>query len=273
MIAIFKKYGGWLMVFGAFASVAILVLLVMGKLSWAVELPDVEHIESIGQPADQPAEVFSLAIHLDCRARTYASVPVSARRVTEIDSGSIFGFELPDIPTGHIDVGLIAKGDIDTCFEGGGIDVFEDISGIWHVQIDASEVRFVRPRVDMRATAESVWRDENIGYEFFDWLTHGFMGDDDDLKENALAFAQDVIGGSSCMQAAWGQTQAAITASLIDEASEKGIEILAENIVFVNVPDFTQNQATEFAYEGIEFSLNHEEVECVAVSPHADLGD
>ncbi|MGH1503880.1 MAG: hypothetical protein ACRBI6_10025 [Acidimicrobiales bacterium] len=149
----------------------------------ALELPEAARIVGIEQ------------IALDCRARIHAEVPVEGRR-----DHSAFG------QTYRTDtVTLEAIGDVDTCVEGTSAEVVYHRDGTTEVIIPGESIVFVRPRVDAVATADSVEVNKGLVGRFTDVFP--WVDTDLGLTPLAYAYAQTVIGSSSCMEAAYTATE------------------------------------------------------------------
>ncbi len=163
-------------------------------LPW-VDVPEFTDVEVALELPEEARIVGVEPIALDCRARVHAEVPVEGRR-----EHSVFG------QTYRTDtVTLEAIGDVDTCVEGTSAEVVYHRDGTTEVIIPGESIVFVRPRVDAVATAGSVDVDKGMVGR----LTDVFPWVDADLGLTPLAYAyaQTVIGSSSCMEAAYGVTQ------------------------------------------------------------------
>lgn len=197
-----------------------------------------EDIEIIGEESEVqvnvaeegPAEITKvLPIALDCRARISAEVPVVGTQRTTLVGATV----------STDTVRLRAVGDVDTCVSSDGVEIIERPDGTIGVIIQAEAIEFVRPRVDAIATMDSVSTDRGIVNQLVEALP--FTNEDDELTPAAFAFAQTVIGGSECMQAAFDQTKAAIIDAYADQLVEQGRDPSQVDVVISGTPNFTQN--------------------------------
>ncbi len=134
-------------------------------------------------------------IALDCRARIHAEVPVTAER-DHSAFGQVYRTDR---------VTMEALGDIDTCVEGTSAEVIHHLDGSTEVIIPGESIVFVRPRVDTVATANSVKVEKGLVGKLTDVFP--WVSDDLGLTPTAYAFAQNVIGGSACTEAAYLVTE------------------------------------------------------------------
>ncbi len=162
------------------------------------ELPEEARITSV-----QP-------IALDCRARIHAVVPVEGSR-----EHKAFG------QTYRTDsVSMTAYGDVDTCVEGTSAQVVHKRDGSTEVIIPGESILFVRPRVDTVATAGTV--EENKGYLGRVTDVAPWVDTDLGLTPLAYAYAQNVIGSSQCMEAAYEVTEQILIDAYTEQFVEKG---------------------------------------------------
>lgn len=187
-----------------------------------------------------PTVVSVDAISLDCRARITARVPVEGRK-----EHRAFG-QVYRTDTVRID----AVGDIDTCVDGGSVEVIEGTE-VARVLVPAEAVRFVRPRVDAAATMGSVDYDKGT----FGKLTDAFwwVDDSEGLTSAGYAFAQETIGSSACMSAAWEETVEAIEDAYRREAIAQGLSPDAVEVHVTGTPDFTPSEPSALA--GTDFDV------------------
>ncbi|NNK91080.1 MAG: hypothetical protein HKO87_01485, partial [Acidimicrobiia bacterium] len=192
---------------------------------------------------DGPAEIIKITpIALDCRARVVAEVPVVGTHRTQVVGQTV----------STDTVRMRAVGDVDTCVEAAGVDINERADGSIGVIIDAESIVFRRPRVDAIATMESVETDRGFVGQLVDVLP--WTNEDDELTPAAFAFAQNVIGGSECMQAAYSQTQAAIESAYARQLVEQGGDPDDIEVIISGIPDFGQNELDERVLGDFEFA-------------------
>lgn len=178
-----------------------------------------------------PAEIIKITpIALDCRARVVAEVPVVGTQRTEVVGQTV----------STDTVRMRAIGDVDTCVEATGVEINERADGSIGVIIDAESIVFRRPRVDAIATMDSVETDRGFVGQLVDVLP--WTNEDDELTPAAFAFAQDVIGGSACMQAAYDQTETAIIAAYSEQLVDQGGDPGDVEVIISGIPDFGQNE-------------------------------
>jgi len=202
-----------------------------------------------------PAQIIDITpISLDCRARIEAEVPVVGTQKTTVAGATV----------STDTIRMRAVGDVDTCVAADGVEILERTDGTIGVIIDADAIEFVRPRVDAVATMDSVSTDRGILnqlVEAFPWTN-----EDDELTPAAFAFAQTVIGGSSCMRAAYDQTQEALVDAYRDQMVEQGANPDDIDVVISGIPDFEQNAPEKPQLGDFEFS-NDGAASCVVSTP------
>lgn len=223
-------------IFGVFFLAFLLVIALFSfgwvDINWPWENIDLVKEESeVGVNLDEgPAEVTKIVpISLDCRARISAEVPVVGTQRTKVVGQTI----------STDTVRLRAVGDVDTCVTSDGVEIIERPDGSVGVIVDAGAIQFVRPRVDAIATMDSVRTDRGFVGQLVDVLP--FTNEDDELTPAAFAFAQTVIGGSECMQAAFDQTKAAISDAYEAQLIEQGRDGSQVDVVISGTPNFAQN--------------------------------
>lgn len=194
-------------------------------------------------------------ITLDCRARITANVPVKGKKDYQRKAfGQTLTFRTDKMK-------LTAIGDVDTCVRGGST-ITELKNGGWLVAVPASSIVFNRPRVNTVLTDRSV----RFSKGWFGKLSDAFpwVSENNNLIPDAYAYAQTVIGGSSCMQAAWQPTQDAIRAAYQQQAVAKHLDPKQVTVVFDGTPNFNQNadilKATKV--QGMTFLAEAEHVTC-----------
>jgi hypothetical protein len=229
-------------------------------------LPGFGHEEKAEVTQAAAAEVIKIEpIQLDCRARITASIPIKGKkdyRVTVLGATQTYRTDT---------VTMTAIGDIDTCVDGGA-DIRELADGGWLVQIPSDHIRFVRPRVDAVATAKSVDTEKGWVGKLTDIAP--WVSDDNGLTEAGYAYAQSVVGSSSCMEAAWQPTLKAIETAYHEQALAKGLEADQVEVVIGGSPDFAQNDnmLDEAEFEGFTFAIQADDVECKVATDAAKTG-
>lgn len=165
-------------------------------------------------------------IALDCRARVFAEVDVDGRREHEL-FGRVYRTDR---------VEMTAVGDVDTCVEGTSAEVQYHADGTTEVIIPGESIVFVRPRVDAVATADSV----TVSKGFTGRLTDVFPWVDTDigLTPLAYAYAQDVIGSSECMEAAYRLTEQILIDAYTNQFVESGADAESLTVTIDGRPDF-----------------------------------
>lgn len=176
-----------------------------------------------------PTVVSIEPISLDCRARITAQVPVEGRK-----EHRVFG-QVYRTDTVRID----AIGDIDTCVDAGAVEVIEGPE-VARVLVPAEAVQFVRPRVDATATMGSVDFDKGTIGKMTDALW--WVEDGESLTAAGYAFAQETIGSSTCMDAAWEQTVEALVEAYRREAIAQGMAPDAVEVLVTGIPDFAPSE-------------------------------
>lgn len=202
-----------------------------------------------------PAKIVSITpITLECRARIEATVPVVGTHKTSLAGATI----------STDTVRMQAIGDVDTCVDASGVEIVEHADGTFGVIIDAEAIQFVRPRVDAVATMGSVTTDRGIVNQVFEALP--WTNEDDELTPAAFAFAQTVIGGSSCMEAAYDQTQLALTDAYQQQMIDQGADPADVDVIISGIPDFGQNDIEDKLLGDFEFT-EEAGTSCVVATP------
>ena len=198
--------------------------------------PSLPQFSSIDVDVTLPSEARIVQvepIRLDCRARVFAEVPVEGRREHRA-FGRVYRTDR---------ITLQAFGDVDTCVDGTGTRVDHDPDGTTEVTIDAESIVFVRPRVDAVRTAATVDVDKDpVGklVDAFPWVD-----DDLGLTPAAYAFAQNVIGSSSCMETAYLLTRDILIEAYRDQAIEQGVDPDRLSVTIDGRPTFTDPAPVE----------------------------
>lgn len=236
-------------VFGIFFLAFLLLVSLMSfgwlDINWPwenVDLVDEETTIQVDVANQGPAEITKVTpISLDCRARIKAEVPVVGTQRTSVIGATV----------STDTVRLRAVGDVDTCVSSDGVEIIERPDGTTIVIIEASAIRFERPRVDAIATMDSVTTDRGIVGQLVGALP--WTNEDDELTPAAFAFAQTVIGGSACMQAAYEQTEAALASAYEDQLVAQGQPRTAVDVVISGTPNFAQNDVDLSVLGDFEF--------------------
>lgn len=244
----------WFKGLGAGIVVSLLMLVVLRAglidIRWPWErLPDFATVE-LDLDLPEGARIASVEpVTLDCRARVHAVVPVDGVRRHRV-LGQVYRTDRLDME---------AIGDVDTCVEGDGVEVTHHDDGTTEVVVPGDSILFVRPRVDAPATADSV----EVSKGTVGKLTDVFPWVDEDsaLVPQGYAYAQQVIGGSACMQAAYAETTDALVEGYRRQFVEQGIDPERLVVRIQGEPRFDQNEVVE-APNGLELSSSPEGVTC-----------
>jgi len=249
----------------AFATVAgvflLSLILLLGLLSfgwldinWPWEnIIDEETVLGV-DVEEGPAQISISPISLDCRARIEAVVPVVGTQKISLAGATI----------STDTIRMRAIGDVDTCVDASSVEIVERADGTFGVIIDASAIEFVRPRVDAIATMTSVTTDRGIVNQVVEALP--WTNEDDELTPAAFAFAQSVIGGSSCMEAAYEQTRLALTDAYQKQMTEQGASPDDVDVIVSGIPDFYQNEVEQKLLGDFEF-VEEPGTSCVVATP------
>ncbi len=220
----------------------------------ADDLVDVEEALEVKEPA---TIVTVEPIALDCRARVQATVPVEGIREVEV-AGVVIRTDT---------VTVDAEGDVDTCVDADQVEIRQFADGGWLVDIPGEAIQFVRPRVDMVASAENVEYDKGFVGELTDLLPG--VADGDSMIPAAYAFAQQVIGGDACMREAFDVTSQALEQAYVDQVVAQGLD--PEQVeVTIGDPDFDQNRLPDETGD-IDFVVRNQSVRCM-LAPGAHDG-
>jgi hypothetical protein len=212
---------------GGLLLAGIVVYLGMASFRWPWDtLPEFGDVEvSLALP-EEARIVGVQPIALDCRARVFAEVAVDGRREHHL-FGRVYR-------TDRIE--MTATGDVDTCVEGTSAEVLYRSDGTTEVVIPGDSIVFVRPRVDAVATADSV----SVSKGVVGRLTDVFPWVDTDLGLTPLAYAyaQDVIGSSACMEAAYQLTEQILIDAYTEQFVENGADPDALSVTIDGRPSF-----------------------------------
>lgn len=216
----------------------------------------VEEESAVAVDVEQgPAKIIEITpIALDCRARIEAEVPVVGTQRTTVAGATV----------STDTIRMRAIGDVDTCVDASGVDIIERADGTFGVIIDADAIEFVRPRVDAVATMDSVTTDRGIVNQVVEALP--WTDENDELTPAAFAFAQTVIGGSSCMRAAYDQTSIALEQAYRDQMVEQGADPNDVDVIISGIPDFQQNDSGLTLLGDFEFAEDNG-TSCVVAAP------
>lgn len=244
-------------IIGVLALTALVFWFGAVSLTWPWStLPELGEVEvALAIPTE--ARIASVEpVTLDCRARVHVEVPVEGRR-----EHSVFGqVYRTDTVTMH------AIGDVDTCVEGTSAQVIQRRDGSTEVVIPGESIRFVRPRVDAVATADSVEVEKGFTgkiTDIFPWVS-----DNLGLTPLAYAYAQNVIGGSDCMQSAYGVTEDLLAEAYRQQFIDQGLDPDQLTVRIEGEPTFEQPLPLELG-DGVAMTVSDGEVACVL---SADLG-
>lgn len=225
-----NKFFGGALVGGVFLAGAVLYLGIASfQWPWNV-LPEFNQVEVTLSLPNEARIVGVQPIALDCRARVFAEVDVDGRREHEL-FGRVYRTDR---------VEMTAVGDVDTCVEGTSAQVMYRDDGTTEVVIPGESIVFVRPRVDAVATADSV----SVSKGFTGRLTDIFPWVDTDLGLTPLAYAyaQDVIGSSECMEAAFLLTEQILIDAYTAQFIENGADPDSLTVTIDGRPDFGANE-------------------------------
>ncbi len=212
--------------------------------------PDIDFTEvDVQLTLPEEAKITAIEpITLDCRARVHALVPVEGRR-----EHSAFGrVYRTDTLT------MEAIGDVDTCIEGSSAQVQYNSDGTTDVTIAGEDIVFVRPRVDAVKTADSVHVNKGLvgrWTDVFPWV-------DTDLGLTPLsyAYAQNVIGGSECMQAAYTVTEGILIDAYTEQFIANGADPQKLTVTIDGAPNFDDPPALDLG--DVEMSVNSGAITC-----------
>ncbi|MGH1489136.1 MAG: hypothetical protein ACRBK7_07030 [Acidimicrobiales bacterium] len=207
---------------------------VLGAMAWttgifSISAPSLPSFTSIDVQLSLPDEARITAVEpisLSCRARIFAEVPVEGEREHEA-----FGVVYR---TDRID--MRAYGDVDTCVDGNGAKITHHGDGTTDVVIDGESILFVRPRVDAVRTASSV----DIDKDFVGKIVDAFPWVDDNLglTPMAYAYAQNVIGSSECMRAAYSVTEEVLIDAYRQQVIDQGVDPERLSVTIDGEPNF-----------------------------------
>lgn len=215
----------------------------LGKTNIDVQLPEEARIVDVE------------AINLDCRARIHAEIPVEGIRQREA-LGVTYRTDR---------ITMTAVGDIDTCVDGSSATVEHKADGSTEVVIPGESIQFVRPRVDTVRTADSVQVDRDLVGRLSDAFP--WVDDDLGLTPLAYAYAQNVIGSSQCMRAAYQVTEEILIDAYREQIIEQGADADSLVVRIDGAPAFIDPPAIDSG--DVELRVSGDRVTCEATG---DLG-
>lgn len=239
------------MVIAGFAAVLLTMAMAVGIIS--ISGPSLPALGQVDVDVRLPTEARIVSVEpisLDCRARIHAEVPVEGIREHE-SLGVVYRTDR---------VTMTAIGDVDTCVDGAAAKVNHNSDGTAEVIIPGESIRFVRPRVDTVKTADSVRVDRDVVGKLVDAFP--WVDDNLGLTPLAYAYAQNVIGSSQCMEAAYQVTEEILIDAYRQQVIDQGVD---ENDVSVRVdgqPNFPDPEPIESG--DVELSVAGQDVDCVA---------
>ena len=219
-------------------------------------LPDFGSVEVTVTMPEEARIVAIEPISLDCRARVHAEVPVVGTREHEV-GGYVYRTDR---------VTLHAVGDVDTCVDGRSAEITRNRDGSTDVVIPGESIVFVRPRVDMVATADSL----TVSRGPIGKLTDAFPWVDDNLGLTPLAYAyaQNVIGSSECMRTAYTVTEQMLLDAYQDQYIDQGFDPNKLVVTIEGEPLFADADQLDLG-PGVNLGVGDGPIACIASQ---DLG-
>lgn len=207
---------------------------------------------------EEPAQVVKIEpVSLECHARVHAQVPVRATE-EHLVLGRVYRTDTVEVQ---------AAGDVDTCVEGDRATWYPNGQGGVDVRVPAGSIRFERPRVDLHDVDTDF--EKGLAGKLTDALP--WVADDQSLTTSALAFAQDTIGSSECMQAAYEVTEQMLVDAYTEQAIEQGMAADDVSVTILGRPDFDQNEPDPtVATDEFEFEIVDTGVLCEVAPESAD---
>jgi hypothetical protein len=243
-------------VIGAFAAVLLAMALATGILTIATpSFPSLGDVDVDIQLPNEARIVSVEPISLDCRARIHAQIPIEGIRQQE-SLGVVYRTDR---------VSMTAIGDVDTCVDGDSAEVNHRSDGSTEVIIPGESIQFVRPRVDTVKTAETVTVDRDVVGKLIDAFP--WVDDNTGLTPLAYAYAQNVIGSSQCMEAAYEVTQEILLDAYRQQVIDQGVDEESLTVRIDGQPNFGDPDPIESG--DIELTVAGDSVTCVA---SGDLG-
>ncbi len=237
-----ERFGGiGLLVVGAIGALFIAGAGIV-SLDWPWKIDEIAAVET-SIVVEEPPTIFRIEpINLDCRSRVHAEVPLRGVREHEV-IGQVYRTDT---------ITMTAIGDVDTCVEADGVEVIERADGGFSVIVPGESIKFVRPRVDAIRTAESVSLDKGLVGKLTDVFP--WVSENNSLTSSAYAYAQGVIGGSDCMQAAYEHTSTMIVDAYRAQMNGQGGDGTTVDVRIEGEPDFDQNPPAQI--EGLNFDIS-----------------
>lgn len=211
--------------------------------------PEFASVELDFELSDEARVAAVEPIALDCRARIHAVVPVEGVRRHRL-FGQVYRTD---------GVRMEAVGDVDTCVEGSVVRVTHGEGGTTEVVVPGESIVFNRPRVRGQETAASVEVTKGaVGKltDVFPWVDESSA-----LVPQGYAYAQAVIGGSACMEAAYALTAETLIEGYRQQFVDQGLDPDRLRVRIEGQPSFAQNEAVEVAGD-VEFSVAADAVRC-----------
>ena len=148
--------------------------------------------------------------------------------------------------------------------------ITHNADGTTDVVIDGESILFVRPRVDAVATADSLTVSRGVVGKIMD----AFPWVDDNLGLTPLAYAhaQNVIGGSECMQTAYQVTEGMLVDAYRDQFVEQGVDPGRLDVRIEGEPIFTDPEALNMG-DDVEMNVGAGPITCVASDGVGASGD
>jgi hypothetical protein len=244
------------MIVGGFAAVLLAMALATGVIAFSG--PSFPSLGDVDVDVQLPAEARIVSVEpisLDCRARIHAEIPIEGIRQQE-GLGVVYRTDR---------VSMTAIGDVDTCVDGDAADVNYRSDGSTEVVIPGESIQFVRPRVDAVKTAETVNVDRDAVGKLIDAFP--WVDDNTGLTPLAYAYAQNVIGSSQCMEAAYEVTREILIDAYRQQVIDQGVDDSTLTVRIEGQPEFGDPEPIET--EDIELTVAGDSVTCVA---SGDLG-
>lgn len=237
-------------VLGAMAAVGVVIWSGSVSFDWPWQvIPEFGEVE-VALTLPEEARIVAIEpIALDCRARVHAEVPVVGQR-----EHSIF-----DRVYRTDTIELVAVGDVDTCVEGTSAKVVHKKDGTTEVIIPGESILFVRPRVDAVATAGSVTVDKGLVGKATDVLP--WISDDLGLTPLAYAYAQNVVGGSQCMEAAYSVTEDILIEAYRQQYIDQGADPENLTVRIDGSPEFLDPNPIDLG-EDVTMAVGDDSISC-----------
>lgn len=212
--------------------------------------PDLDFTEiEVAMSMPEAATIVAVEpITLDCRARVHAAVPIKGRREHTL-FGKVYRTDT---------VEMNAIGDVDTCIDGSAATITYNRDGTTNVEINGADIVFVRPRVNAVETADSVHVNKGLVGKWSDVFP--WVDDDLGLTPLAYAWAQNVIGGSECMQAAYTVTEQMILDAYTEQFIASGADPERLSVEIIGGPVFQDPPPLELG--DVEMTIDYDTVTC-----------